>query len=108
MQGTSMQESNRLQLEMLNMQQVSKDGTNEVSEYVENVKGHFVDQIFSASDIKATMDNCLLEWWAFACSVMFFFFTRAWSEDNREIQSVCLFALLLQMKEFKFFAYIFY
>jgi len=57
-----MQQSKRLQLEMLNMQQVSKDGTKEVSRYVENVKNNFVEQIFSASDIKATMENCLLEW----------------------------------------------
>ena len=33
-----------------------------VGEYVENVKSHYVQQIFSASDIKATMENCLLEW----------------------------------------------
>lgn len=65
MQDTSMQQSKRLQLEMLNMQQVSKDGTKEVGEYVENVKSHYVQQIFSASDIKATMENCLLEWWEF-------------------------------------------
>lgn len=58
---TSMQQSKRLQLEMLNMQQVSKDGTKEVSRYVENVINNFVEQIFSASDIKATMENCLLE-----------------------------------------------
>ncbi|XP_014514881.1 kinesin-like protein KIN-5B [Vigna radiata var. radiata] len=58
---TSMQQSKRLQLEMLNMQQVSKDGTKEVSGYVENVKSHYVEQIFSASDINATMENCLLE-----------------------------------------------
>jgi len=61
----SMQQSKILQLEMLNMQQVSKDGTKEVSAYVENVKSNFVEQIFSASDIKATMENRLLEWWAF-------------------------------------------
>ncbi|CAJ1968372.1 unnamed protein product [Sphenostylis stenocarpa] len=57
----SMQHSKRLQQEMLNMQQVSEDGTKEVSGYVENVKSHVVQQIFSASDIKATMENCLLE-----------------------------------------------
>jgi len=57
-----MQQSKILQLEMLNMQQVSKDGTKEVSAYVENVKSNFVEQIFSASDIKATMENRLLEW----------------------------------------------
>lgn len=57
-----MQQSKRLWLEMLNMQEVSKDGTKEVNEYVENVKSHYVEQIFSASDIKATMENCLLEW----------------------------------------------
>ena len=57
-----MQQSKRLRLEMLNMQEVSKDGTKEVNEYVENVKSHYVEQIFSASDIKANMENCLSEW----------------------------------------------
>ncbi|KAL2599261.1 hypothetical protein GLYMA_10G045500v4 [Glycine max] len=61
MQDTSMQQSKRLRLEMLNMQEVSKDGTKEVNEYVENVKSHYVEQIFSASDIKANMENCLSE-----------------------------------------------
>ncbi|KAL2323334.1 hypothetical protein Fmac_027713 [Flemingia macrophylla] len=61
MQDTSMQQSKRLQLEMFNMQQVSKDGTKEVHKYVENVKNHFVDQVFSASEIKAIMDDDLLE-----------------------------------------------
>ncbi|XP_027366891.1 kinesin-like protein KIN-5B [Abrus precatorius] len=61
MQHTSMQQTERLQLEMLNMQQVSKDATKEVNEYVENWNSHFVEQIFSANDIKATMENCLLE-----------------------------------------------
>ncbi|KAK7279432.1 hypothetical protein RJT34_24485 [Clitoria ternatea] len=61
MQDTSVEQSKRLQQEMLNMKQVSKDATKEVSEYVENVKSHFVEQILSSSDIKATMENCLLE-----------------------------------------------
>ncbi|KAK7345653.1 hypothetical protein VNO77_16261 [Canavalia gladiata] len=61
MQDTSMQQSKRLQLEMFNMQQISKDATKEVSEYVENAKNHFVEQMFSVNDIKATMENCLLE-----------------------------------------------
>ena len=62
MQYMSIQQSKRLQQEMLNMQQVSKDATKEVSEYVEKAKSHFVEQIFSASDIKASMENFLLEW----------------------------------------------
>ncbi|KAK7355667.1 hypothetical protein VNO80_14927 [Phaseolus coccineus] len=74
---TSMQQSKRLQLEMLNMQQVSKDGTKEVSGYVENVKNNFVEQIFSASDIKATMENCLLE-----CSKTVEFSGKQWESAN--------------------------
>lgn len=62
MQDTSMQQSNRLQLEMVNMQQVSKDATKEVGEYIEIAKSQFVNQVYSASDIEATMENCLLEW----------------------------------------------
>ncbi|KAJ1391346.1 P-loop containing nucleoside triphosphate hydrolase [Sesbania bispinosa] len=61
MQDTSMQHSKRLQLEMLNMQQVSNDATERVSEYVEKANSQFVKQIFSATNIKATMENCLLE-----------------------------------------------
>lgn len=57
-----MQQSKRLQLEMFNIQQVSKDATKEVSEYVESAKCQFAKQIFSANDIKATMEDCLLEW----------------------------------------------
>lgn len=57
-----MQQSKRLQQEMVNLQQVSKDATKEVSEYVENAKSHFVEQIFSTCDIKATLENCHLEW----------------------------------------------
>lgn len=63
MQDTSMQQSNRLQLEIVNMQQVSKDATKEVGEYIEIAKSQFVNQVYSASDIEATMENCLLEWW---------------------------------------------
>ncbi|XP_057427168.1 kinesin-like protein KIN-5B [Lotus japonicus] len=61
MQDTSMQQSNRLQLEMVNMQQVSKDATKEVGEYIQIAKSQFVNQVYSASDIEATMVNCLLE-----------------------------------------------
>ncbi|KAE9619448.1 putative plus-end-directed kinesin ATPase [Lupinus albus] len=61
MQDTSVQQSKRLQQEMLNMQQVSKVATKEVSQYVENAKDHFVEQIFSASDIKAALESCHIE-----------------------------------------------
>ncbi|OIW20314.1 hypothetical protein TanjilG_08288 [Lupinus angustifolius] len=61
MQDTSVQESKRLQQELLNMQQVSKVATKEISQYVENTKDHFVEQIFSASDIKAALESCHLE-----------------------------------------------
>ena len=62
MQETSLQQSNILQLQMLNMQQVSKDATDEVGEYIENVKSQFVNQVCPARNIDATMENCLLEW----------------------------------------------
>lgn len=62
MQNLSMQQSTRLQLEMLNMQQVSKHATKEVNEYVDNANSQFAKQIFSANAIKATMENCLQEW----------------------------------------------
>ncbi|KAK7267545.1 hypothetical protein RIF29_20221 [Crotalaria pallida] len=61
MQDTSMQQTKRLRQELVNMQQVSKDATKEVSEYVENAKSRFVEQIFSASDINAALENCHLE-----------------------------------------------
>lgn len=57
-----MQQSKTLQLEMFKMQQVSKDATKDVSEYVDNTNSQFTEQIFSANGIKATMEDCLLEW----------------------------------------------
>lgn len=57
-----MQQSTTLQLEMFKMQQVSNDATKEVSEYVDNTNSHFAQQIFSANGIKATMEDCLMEW----------------------------------------------
>lgn len=57
-----MQQSKRLQLEMLNMQLVSKDATKEVNEYVENEQSQFVKQIFSVNNFKAAMEDCLLDW----------------------------------------------
>lgn len=59
MQDASVQQSKRLQLEMFNMQQVSKDATNEVNEYVENANSQFVKQIFSVNSCKATIEDCL-------------------------------------------------
>ncbi|CAL0299611.1 unnamed protein product [Lupinus luteus] len=74
MQDTSVQQSKRLQQEMLNMQQVSKVATKEVSQYVENAKDHFVEQIFSASDIKAALESCHLE-----CSKTVDFSKQQWA-----------------------------
>ncbi|MED6172733.1 hypothetical protein PIB30_118108 [Stylosanthes scabra] len=61
MQDLSTQHSKRLQQEMLNIQQVSKDATKEVCEYVENSKCHFVEQICSANVSKSSMENSLLD-----------------------------------------------
>ncbi|KAL1330140.1 kinesin-like protein KIN-5B [Arachis ipaensis] len=61
MQVMSTKQSERLQQEMFNIQQVSKDATKELCEYVENAKCHFVEQIFSANEIKSSMENCLLD-----------------------------------------------
>ncbi|KAF7818539.1 kinesin-like protein KIN-5B [Senna tora] len=61
MQDTSMKQSGRLQLEMCNIQQVSKDANKEVGEYLENVKSHYTVQMFSASDSRALMENCLMD-----------------------------------------------
>ncbi|XP_058764607.1 kinesin-like protein KIN-5B [Vicia villosa] len=60
-QDANVQQSKRLQLEMLNMQQVSKDATKEVNEYVENEQSQFVKQIFSVNSFKAAMEDCLLD-----------------------------------------------
>jgi len=62
MQDASVQQSKRLQLEMFNVQQVSKDATNEVNEYVENANSQFVKQIFSVNSFKATIEDCLQDW----------------------------------------------
>jgi len=62
MQDASVQQSKRLQLEIFNMQQVSKDATKEVNEYVENANSQFVKQIFSVNSFKATIEDCLQDW----------------------------------------------
>lgn len=62
MQESSRQQSKTLQLEMFKMQQVSNDATKEVSEFVDNTNCQFAQQIFSANGIKATMEDCLMEW----------------------------------------------
>lgn len=62
MQDASVQQSKRLQLEMFNVQQVSKDATKEVNEYVENANSQFVKQIFSVNSFKATIEDCLQDW----------------------------------------------
>jgi kinesin family member 11 len=62
MQDASVQQSKRLQLELFNVQQVSKDATKEVNEYVENANSQFVKQIFSVNSFKATIEDCLQDW----------------------------------------------
>lgn len=75
MQDTSKKQSERLQVEMSNMQQVSEDATKEVGEYLENVKSHYTLNMFSANESRSLMENCLLDWsvFSFIFSVLYFF-----------------------------------
>lgn len=44
------------------MHQVSTVAKEGLSEYIEQVKSHFVEDTFASAEIKATMENCLQEW----------------------------------------------
>ncbi|KAI8005432.1 Kinesin-like protein KIN-5B [Camellia lanceoleosa] len=53
------QGNKRLLEEIFSMQQVSSDAKEEVNVYLEKVKRHFLEDIFTSAKTKATMESCL-------------------------------------------------
>ncbi|KAJ7977073.1 Kinesin-like protein [Quillaja saponaria] len=60
-QESSMRETKKLQQEMCNIKFVSNDAQKEVSDYVDKVKSHFMEDTFAASFTRAIMESCLQE-----------------------------------------------
>lgn len=44
------------------MQQVSTVANKKLSEYMEKLESHFVEDTFSAAESRAIMEDCLHEW----------------------------------------------
>ncbi|KAK9291095.1 hypothetical protein L1049_009282 [Liquidambar formosana] len=61
MQQSSTQETKRLRQEMSNMQQVSADAKEELSEYIEKVESHYLEYTFSAAETWTIMESYLQE-----------------------------------------------
>ncbi|XP_052172613.1 kinesin-like protein KIN-5B [Diospyros lotus] len=55
------QENRRLLQELSSMQKVSDDARNELKEYLEKVKGHFLEDTFTSAETRATIESCLQE-----------------------------------------------
>ncbi|KAL0347275.1 UNVERIFIED_CONTAM: Kinesin-like protein KIN-5B [Sesamum calycinum] len=60
-EDSNIQESKRVLLELSSMQEVLTSETEELYKYVEKVKDHYVDETFSSTERRATIENCLQE-----------------------------------------------
>ncbi|KAK4478585.1 hypothetical protein RD792_014071 [Penstemon davidsonii] len=60
-EDSNIHESKKLLLELSNMQHVLTTEMKEINEYVEKVKDHYVNETFSSTECRATMENCLQE-----------------------------------------------
>ncbi|KAK4396268.1 Kinesin-like protein KIN-5B [Sesamum angolense] len=60
-EDSNIQESKRVLLELSSMQEVLTSETEELNKYVEKVKDHYVDETFSSTECRATIENCLQE-----------------------------------------------
>ena len=45
------------------MKQVATDARKELSEHLEKVDSHFMEDMFSAAESQTIMENCLQEWY---------------------------------------------
>lgn len=52
-----------MQKEVLTMKQVATDARKALSEHLEKVDSHFMEDMFSAAESQAIMENCLQEWY---------------------------------------------
>ncbi|KAL0375177.1 UNVERIFIED_CONTAM: Kinesin-like protein KIN-5B [Sesamum radiatum] len=60
-EDSNIQESKRVLLELSSMQQVLTSEMEELNKYVEKVKDHYVDETFSSTEYRATIENYLQE-----------------------------------------------
>ncbi|XP_059462978.1 kinesin-like protein KIN-5B [Corylus avellana] len=60
-QDSSIQESTKLKQEMSEMQQVSTVAKKKLSEYMEKLESHFMEDTFSAAESRAIMEDCFHE-----------------------------------------------
>lgn len=82
-QDSSVQESTKLKQEMSEMQQVSTVAKKELSEYIEKVESHFIEDTFSAAESRAVMDECLHE-----CSKRVDYSWQQWENAQSSINSI--------------------
>ncbi|KAL0409822.1 UNVERIFIED_CONTAM: Kinesin-like protein KIN-5B [Sesamum latifolium] len=60
-EDSNIQESKRVLLELSSMQEVLTSEMEELNKYVEKVKVQYVDETFSSTECRATIENCLQE-----------------------------------------------
>ncbi|XP_050384584.1 kinesin-like protein KIN-5B [Argentina anserina] len=83
-QHTDTQEHSILQKEVLNMQQVATDARKELSQHMEKVESHFMEDTFSAAESQVIMENCLQE-----CSERVGYCGRQWENTQSTINHMC-------------------
>ncbi|KAL3628565.1 hypothetical protein CASFOL_027611 [Castilleja foliolosa] len=61
LEDSASQESKRLLVELSDMQQVLTSEMEELNEYAEKAKNHYMDETFSSNERRAVLENCLQE-----------------------------------------------
>ncbi|KAL6138686.1 hypothetical protein ACLB2K_063965 [Fragaria x ananassa] len=80
---TDTQEHSILQKEVLTMKQVATDARKELSEHLEKVDSHFMEDMFSAAESQAIMENCLQE-----CSERVGYSSRQWENTKSTVKHI--------------------
>ncbi|KAG7964695.1 hypothetical protein I3843_09G183900 [Carya illinoinensis] len=82
-QDSSIQENTRLKHEISKMQQVSNVAKEELTEYVEKVESHFMEDTFSAAESRTVMEDCLYE-----CSNRVDYSGKQWENAQSSLNSL--------------------
>ncbi|KAL6133281.1 hypothetical protein ACLB2K_065518 [Fragaria x ananassa] len=80
---TDTQEHSILQKEVLTMKQVATDARKELSEHLEKVDSHFMEDMFSAAESQTIMENCLQE-----CSERVGYSSRQWENTKSTVKRI--------------------
>ncbi|XP_004302713.1 PREDICTED: 125 kDa kinesin-related protein [Fragaria vesca subsp. vesca] len=80
---TDTQEHSILQKEVLTMKQVATDARKALSEHLEKVDSHFMEDMFSAAESQAIMENCLQE-----CSERVGYSSRQWENTKSTVKRI--------------------